>query len=464
MTKCKAESTTQLELITYPLMPFIRESTDSLVTNGIIRLVFYGAGLHCLKEPTYQLLALRVNLETRKKLNEVVANPIEYPVGQGLLKNVTNNNMTVWGPFNTHPDFERIDYLLRGSLKAIPILTSEKLVVVMQRSSIIIYAKLWNGVLNAKNILFFSTVFSVIVGTLFWLIERNANPVFKRPTGIGTGIYWSFVTMTTVGYGDVTPVTFVGRLLSLVWMVLGLMFASILTATLSESVTGVGGLQIEGREVAVLSKSFEYNTVMSDYHAIAIQYDSYDETIAALRKGKVYAAVLPYEVAAWMQVQISHEVPDESPLHMVYTLPGIVKFNIYITEKPLSTNHDNEEFFECLERDVVTKAAVDLHNRNVFLQSLYYGDLFSFKNNPTYSAMIGVLFGVIILGLLLTVVDFFKLRKVNHKSDEQDARKAKIEDTIRELNTLLNQFYEDGANKNNRDLRMAGMSKIETTY
>ena len=456
----------QLEIIYYPLMPFITDVSQRRVSNGILRLIFFRAGMNCVKTPKYDLLVLRVNLGTREKLNEVVANYSSQPAGQGLLKNITNKDMTVWGPFNIHPDLQIMNYHLPRSLKSIPILTSEKLVVIMQRSTIIIHSKLWNGVVNSKNILFFSTLFSVVVGTLFWFTERNTNPNLKKPTGLGTAIYWSVVTMSTVGYGDVTPVTFIGRLLSLIWMVVGLMFASILTATLSDSVTGVAGLKIENKPVAVLNNSYEHNTVKNDYAADVRLYRSYGDVIDALRKGDVYAAVLPYEVAAWMQDDITDEIPGFAPLHIVYTLKGMVKFTMDITDNPLQSSDDSEEFFECLERDSVLKSAIDLHSRNVFLESLYYGDLFTFSNSAIYTVMIGLFFGVIGFGIVLTLIDMYRMRKVQNKNDEQDARKAKIEDTIRELNTLLHQFYKDNNNSNTNGGAEKGLDlrKMETLY
>jgi len=51
----------------------------------------------------------------------------------------------------------------------------------------------------------------VILSTALYLAERNAQPdVFKN---IPTALWWGIVTMTTTGYGDITPVTSIGRIL-----------------------------------------------------------------------------------------------------------------------------------------------------------------------------------------------------------------------------------------------------------
>jgi voltage-gated potassium channel len=57
----------------------------------------------------------------------------------------------------------------------------------------------------------------VILGTLMYLIEGGDNGFDSIPQAV----YWAVVTLTTVGYGDVTPQTWLGQLLSSMVMVLG---------------------------------------------------------------------------------------------------------------------------------------------------------------------------------------------------------------------------------------------------
>jgi ABC-type amino acid transport substrate-binding protein len=78
------------------------------------------------------------------------------------------------------------------------------------------------------------------VGFLMWLVERRRNPAqFGGGTarGIGSGFWWSAVTMTTVGYGDKAPVSFWGRMLGLVWMFAGIIVISGFTAAIASSLT-----------------------------------------------------------------------------------------------------------------------------------------------------------------------------------------------------------------------------------
>ncbi len=71
-----------------------------------------------------------------------------------------------------------------------------------------------------KIMIFMLFVFiaAVILGTIIYAIEGKHNPELHS---IPEGIYWAVVTMTTVGYGDVAPVTPAGRFLAVIVMLLG---------------------------------------------------------------------------------------------------------------------------------------------------------------------------------------------------------------------------------------------------
>lgn len=57
----------------------------------------------------------------------------------------------------------------------------------------------------------------IIFGSLMYLIESPANGF----TSIPRGVYWAIVTLTTVGYGDISPQTNLGQALSAVIMIIG---------------------------------------------------------------------------------------------------------------------------------------------------------------------------------------------------------------------------------------------------
>lgn len=65
----------------------------------------------------------------------------------------------------------------------------------------------------------FVLILVTCIGTLMYIVEGNAP--HTQFTDLGTSVYYAIVTMTTVGFGDVTPVTPLGKLLSSMVMLLG---------------------------------------------------------------------------------------------------------------------------------------------------------------------------------------------------------------------------------------------------
>lgn len=65
--------------------------------------------------------------------------------------------------------------------------------------------------------LFAVLIVSVILGTLMYIVESEEAGF----TSIPTSIYWTIVTLTTVGYGDIAPITPQGQLIATIIMLVG---------------------------------------------------------------------------------------------------------------------------------------------------------------------------------------------------------------------------------------------------
>ncbi len=72
-----------------------------------------------------------------------------------------------------------------------------------------------------------------LAGLMFYLIEEGVNPKVQRYMD---AIWWSFATATTTGYGDITPVTDLGKILSILLMLMGLALFSMFTALFAETI------------------------------------------------------------------------------------------------------------------------------------------------------------------------------------------------------------------------------------
>lgn len=85
-----------------------------------------------------------------------------------------------------------------------------------------------------KILIFLLTMITlvVIIGTLMYVIEGDAGGFRSIPVGI----YWAIVTITTVGYGDVAPVTPLGRIVASVVMLLGYSIIAVPTGIITAEI------------------------------------------------------------------------------------------------------------------------------------------------------------------------------------------------------------------------------------
>ena len=85
------------------------------------------------------------------------------------------------------------------------------------------------AIFNSRGLrsIVYATIFLIIFfGFLFFVSEPEVET-------FSDGIWWALVTITTVGYGDITPYTTLGRIVASSLMILGIGFIATITATVS---------------------------------------------------------------------------------------------------------------------------------------------------------------------------------------------------------------------------------------
>jgi ABC-type amino acid transport substrate-binding protein len=145
--------------------------------------------------------------------------------------------------------------------------------------------------------LLFMVIF--IFGFIVWLIERGKNPgqFEKGWKGLGHGLWWSAVTMTTVGYGDKSPATAWGRIVSVIWMFTAVIIISSFTASISASLTynqitlNVRGLN-DLRNVAVGTvRNSSTSEFLSESGIKHLNYETLEDAMSALNSEHITAVV-----------------------------------------------------------------------------------------------------------------------------------------------------------------------------
>jgi voltage-gated potassium channel len=81
--------------------------------------------------------------------------------------------------------------------------------------------------------LFAVLILCIIFGTLMYLIEGEASGF----TSIPVSVYWCIVTLTTVGFGDIAPITPIGQFLAALIMILGYGIIAVPTGIVSAEYT-----------------------------------------------------------------------------------------------------------------------------------------------------------------------------------------------------------------------------------
>ncbi|CAG7857507.1 hypothetical protein MCAMS1_02355 [biofilm metagenome] len=108
---------------------------------------------------------------------------------------------------------------------------------------------LTTDLLKQKNLFY---LLFLAIGAIFsfgiaeYLIDPNIHSVWD-------GLWFAWSALTMVGFGDVVPTSFLGRILASLLLVIGILFLALLNATFSAALIGRGVIQVE-RDVTQVEK------------------------------------------------------------------------------------------------------------------------------------------------------------------------------------------------------------------
>jgi polar amino acid transport system substrate-binding protein len=154
-----------------------------------------------------------------------------------------------------------------------------------------------------------------LVGNAMWWVERKHNPEhFPREylPGLGNGMWFALVTLTTVGYGDRAPTTPAGRFVASVWMLISLIAVSSLIGGLAsaftiafsevpdESITAPEDLR--GTRMAVVEGSTAA-VWATEYDARVIEQPQLEDAVALVLAGQADGVVFDRPVLEYFLSQ-----------------------------------------------------------------------------------------------------------------------------------------------------------------
>jgi polar amino acid transport system substrate-binding protein len=142
-----------------------------------------------------------------------------------------------------------------------------------------------------------------LVGNAMWLAERKQNPEhFSRQylPGIGNGMWFALVTLTTVGYGDRAPMTPAGRFVASIWMLISLIAVSSLIGGLASAFTlalskiptdGITSPEdLQGTRMAVVAGS-SAAVWATEYQARVLAQPKLEDAVALVLAGRADGVV-----------------------------------------------------------------------------------------------------------------------------------------------------------------------------
>ncbi|ATX79147.1 voltage-gated potassium channel [Mariprofundus aestuarium] len=97
-----------------------------------------------------------------------------------------------------------------------------------------------------------ATMFGLVFvfGAATFTLESGHNPQFGE---LSDALWWAFVTITTVGYGDIVPITSGGRVVAVMTMIFGIVIYSLLVANLTVFLSEYGRRSANPAAIAVSS-------------------------------------------------------------------------------------------------------------------------------------------------------------------------------------------------------------------
>lgn len=146
--------------------------------------------------------------------------------------------------------------------------------------------------------LMFFLVFVFVAGLAYWFFEHDkALPHSDLKRGLADGMWLSYITATTIGYGDIAPRSFLGRLATIPISLVGFMVIGSISGVIASLMTvdrlksDISGVQdLRGRPVAIKEGTATVAKV-AGYGLAITRVDSNEEAYQLVESGKVTAFI-----------------------------------------------------------------------------------------------------------------------------------------------------------------------------
>ena len=193
----------------------------------------------------------------------------------------------------------------------------------------------------------------ILTASLGYLVEHAAQP--EKFENIPTAIYWAVITLASVGYGDISPITPIGRVITVIMSLLGIGIFAIPAGLLASAFSDqlhkereslkanilrmLGDGELDPEEVALLrSEAKRLHLTVEDMNSI------------------LEVLQLEMESARKSLMQLPVNVIAQTPLHAVehykYLLNQITQLGIYVDQKGFLEKAQSEDRLTVSELEI----------------------------------------------------------------------------------------------------------------
>ena len=364
-----------MEVIYANIKPYV-EVERNKSNFGIFPEVFEFADLFCYDSTTNyykynRTLSFKKEVSSITHLKELLDSNSNYTESATPLENITSEK-ALWFPILEVIDVHSYKHIKRRNLTMFSLQYFEKVAVIASEKRIHLLEKVYIGLSHCTSAALLAVAGCIIFALLIWARERFHSDYFKGKRfvkGFGTAVWLSVVTIGTVGYGDITPKTLIGRLVALVFMAFGIVFSSVMTATISENVFS-NSFELHGQSVTAIYKSPEHNLALNDYRANYVKACTVEEIIENLRHGKATFALLNADIASYYQEKFQSS--DASDDQYVFISSLDVKMPVQFL---VNTNNPAVKMYmDCLQKhwDKILPIILSKYKKHLQYQTLYH--------------------------------------------------------------------------------------------
>ncbi|XP_066025124.1 uncharacterized protein [Pocillopora verrucosa] len=296
-----------------------------------------------------------------------------------------------------------------------------------------------DAVLKSWPLLAVTLVLTAISGVVMWALDTYWNSEeFPRSfiKGSWDGFWWSFISMTTVGYGDKSPKSLPARIFSIVWILVGLIVMAIFTANVTSALTALSlenkTSSFANKKVAVIGNGTEYQHALQE-EAEPIVRSSIEDAVKDVQSQKVDGLFIDHYANTFYHSR-----------EKLKTLFTVKKLELQRDVGALFSK-DRKDLADCLnyQRSTILRSAQTITatykytKSNPAKQFSLFDDSSSFVKILLY-ILLGVLAGMLCIGVIWDLLIRKKSGKQQNSTIEWQAENKGMVLTERE--SILNDF------------------------